>query len=305
MSDRTRARPAATISVDVDPVDLHLLGYGYRGLPPDPSVYTLALPRLADLFGRLGVRATFFVLGRDAPEHADVLRSLHSMGHEIASHSLDHPMPFVRVPRSHLTHQLVESRRLIEAACGAEVVGFRAPNWDVSPRAVLSLSEAGYLYDASAYPSLLLGLARGLLALKAEDPRAALRMRPWPWTLRRRPFMWRVGDREVFQFPISVSRWLRFPLYHTTRYLLPEWWFLRQLDAIARRGDALFYPLHGVDVLGLTEDSVDPRLARHPGMKEPLAAKLALLETSLRAIVERFEPMTYREQLARTTHTTR
>jgi peptidoglycan/xylan/chitin deacetylase (PgdA/CDA1 family) len=145
-------KPPATVSVDVDPVDLHLLGYGVRDLPPDPLVYTLALPRLAELFASVGVRATFFVLGRDAPVHADALRALQSMGHEIASHSLDHPMPFVRVPRSRLTHQLVESRRLIEAACGGQVVGFRAPNWDVSPRAVLSLSEAGYLYDASAYP---------------------------------------------------------------------------------------------------------------------------------------------------------
>src|SRR4029079_19633928 len=63
-------RPVALVSVDVDPVDLHLVGYGYRSLPPDPLVYTTALPRLLDCFGRCGVRATFFVVARDAPAHA-------------------------------------------------------------------------------------------------------------------------------------------------------------------------------------------------------------------------------------------
>jgi len=293
------SRPPATVSVDVDPVDLHLLGYGFLGLPADPLVYTAALPRLAEVFARCGVHATFFVVGRDAEAHAAILRALIAGGHEIASHSLSHPMPFVRVPRSRLVHELAESKQRLEAACGGEVVGFRAPNWDISPRAVISLAETGYRYDASAFPSPLLIPARALLALKAHDPRAALRMRPWPFTLHRQPFRWRDGSHEVFQFPISVTPWLRFLVYHTTRYLIGEKRFLKHLDGFARRGESLFYPLHAVDALGLTEDKVDTRLARHPGMEKSLADKLAMLEASLRPIAARFESLTYREQLDR------
>jgi hypothetical protein len=54
-----------------------------------------------------------------------------------------------------------------------------------------------------------------------------------------------------------------------------------------------------VDALGQKEDQVDERLSRHPGMEHALDFKLDLLDRTLRAIAERFEPVTYREQLAR------
>lgn len=293
------SRLTATVSVDVDPVDLHLLGYGFTGLPPDHVVYTAALPRLAEVFARARIHATFFVVGRDAATHAPALRALAAASHEIASHSLSHPMPFVRVPRSRLRHELLESRRLLGAAAGGEIVGFRAPNWDISPRAVITLAECGYRYDASAFPTLLQIPARLLLALKAGDPRVLVRMRPWPFTLRRHPFRWRDDGCEVWQFPISVTPRLGFPVYHTARYLLSERRFLGHLDGFVRRGETLFYPVHAVDALGLVEDRVDARLARHPGMEHPLGRKLALLESSLAAIAARFEPITYREQIVR------
>jgi len=287
------------VSVDVDPVDLHLLGYGVGGLPPDPLAYDTALPRLVELFARTGIHATFFVVGRDAAAYAAALRALEDGGHEVASHSHKHPMPFVRVPRSHLDYELQESKRVLEEATGRPVIGFRAPNWDVSDRAVASLAKAGYRYDASGFPTILQVPVRALLVLKASDPRTALRMRPWPFTLNRQPFRWRVGTDEVFQFPISVTPRTGFPIYHTTRYLLQERQYLHHLDGFAHRGEALFYPLHAVDALGLREDRVDARLARHPGMEHPLAYKLDLLERSLKAIAERFESVTYREHLGR------
>src|SRR4051812_10875952 len=48
------------LSVDVDPIDTHLAGYGIA-VPPCDVVYRTALPRCFDLFERLGARATFFV----------------------------------------------------------------------------------------------------------------------------------------------------------------------------------------------------------------------------------------------------
>ena len=293
------SRPLATVSVDVDPVDLHLLGYGYTDLPPDPLVYTRALPRLAEIFARHHVRATLFVVGRDAPANAGILRQLEDAGHEIASHSVEHPMPFVRVAMSRLRFQLAESRRILNAVCQHEVIGFRAPNWDVSPRALAPLVDAGYQYDASGFPSLFQVPVRLLLLLKSSDPIKTFRMRPWPWTLNRRPFRWTIGDKSLIQFPISVSPHLRFPIYHTTRYLMGERRFVRYVEGFARRQETFFYPLHAVDALGLSEDGVDPRLQRHPGLEHPLERKLALLDSSLGAIASRFECVPYRTLVER------
>jgi hypothetical protein len=292
-------RPLATVSVDVDTVDLHLLGYGFEGLPPDALVYTAALPRLLAIFARHGIRATFFVVARDGESQAAIIRRIEDEGHEIASHSLSHPMPFVRVPRSRLVHEVTESRRLLNTICRNEVIGFRAPNWDMSPRGHGPLVDAGYRYDASGFPSLFQVPVRLLLTAKSSNPRKTFRMRPWPWTLERLPFEWEIDGKCLIQFPISTSPRIRFPIYHTTRYVMGETWFVRHVEGFARRGEPFFYTLHGVDGLGLAEDAVDRRLERHPGLEYALADKLALLESSLAEIARRFDCVPYRDLVAR------
>ncbi|HTR96454.1 MAG TPA: polysaccharide deacetylase family protein [Candidatus Acidoferrales bacterium] len=290
-------RPAAVVSVDVDPVDLHLVGYGFRGLPPDPSIYVHAMPRLLDVLARCGIRATLFMVGRDAEAQAAIVGGAVAAGHEIASHTWSHPIGFASLPVERQLHELADSKRALERAGGREVVGFRAPNFDMNAAAAARLAAAGYRYDASAYPSPMLVPARALLALKGRNPLGVLAMRPWPFTWRRTPFTWRLSGGSLREFPLAVTPGLRVPVYHTLRYYSDERRFGPQLDAFARRGELLSYVLHAVDALGLVEDGIDPRLHKHPGMDRALGPKLALLERSLRAVAERFDPMTYAELL--------
>jgi peptidoglycan/xylan/chitin deacetylase (PgdA/CDA1 family) len=290
-------RPIATISIDVDPVDLHLIGYGFPGLPPDPLAYAAGLPRLAAAFARHGMRATFFCVGRDAAAHAAELRNLAVAGHEIASHTWSHPIGFAGLPPAKQLAELADSRRALSEASGADVVGFRAPNFDMRASVVPRLVAAGYRYDASAYPSLLLLPARAVLAMKSSHPGQVLAMRPWPFTWNRMPYTWRVDGAEIREFPVAMTPGLRLPIYHTMRWVASERSFESAVEGFARRGEPLSYVLHAVDALGQAEDHVDPRLARHPGMDRPLAAKLAMLDRTLAAIASRFDVRTYAEQL--------
>ena len=291
------SRPAAVVSVDVDPVDLHLVGYGFPGLPRDPLVYTTALPRLLDLFARCAVNATLFMVGRDAEAQEHGIRIAAAAGHEIASHTWSHPLGFASLPVARQEHELADSRLALEAASGRRVVGFRAPNFDMNSAAAARLLDAGYRYDASAYPTPMMLPARAVLALKSSDPWAVLAMRPWPFTWRREPYDWEVRGGTLREFPVAVTPLLRMPVYHTLRYFSDDRRFESQLDGFVRRGETLSYVMHAVDVLGLAEDSVDPRLGKHPGMDRPLAAKLALLERSLRAIAARFDSRPYADLL--------
>jgi peptidoglycan/xylan/chitin deacetylase (PgdA/CDA1 family) len=291
------SRPVAVVSVDVDPVDLHLVGYGVTGLPPDPRVYEHALPRLLEVFERCGVRATLFTVGRDAAARSDVIRAAAAAGHEIASHTWSHPIGFASLPPERQVSELAESRAALEAASGGRVVGFRAPNFDMNANAAARLLEAGYRYDASAYPSPMLFPARAVLALKSADPLGVIAMRPWPFTWRRMPYDWRVRGGVLREFPVAMTPFLRMPVYHTLRYYSDDRRFLSQLGVFERRGELLCYVLHGVDALGLVEDRVDPRLGKHPGMDRTLAFKLALLERTMRAIAERFDSRTYADLL--------
>ncbi|MFN8586475.1 MAG: polysaccharide deacetylase family protein [Candidatus Eisenbacteria bacterium] len=289
------SRPRAIVSVDVDPVDLHLIGYGFTGLPADPLVYTHALPRLLDVFAKCGVRATLFLVGRDAAAHAGALRAAAEAGHEIASHTHSHPIGFAGLGRVRQEQELGDSKRGLEAATGATVIGFRSPNFDMNAGVVPVLAGLGYRYDASAYPTPMLVPARLVLATKSADPMRVLAMRPWPFTWKREPHDWTAGGATIREFPLAVTPSLRMPVYHTLRYFSDDASFAAQLDGFAARGDTLSYALHAVDVLGLREDSVDGRLAKHPGMDRKLAFKLELLERSLKAIAARFDVVTYAE----------
>jgi peptidoglycan/xylan/chitin deacetylase (PgdA/CDA1 family) len=287
------ARPAATISVDVDPVDLHLLGYGFSGLAPDPLVYRVAVPRLIERFANAGVRGTFFVVGRDAASQRDALRALTAAGHEVASHSHSHPLSLASLPDEALRNELVTSRAALSEASASDVVGFRAPNFDMNRRTLRALVASGFRYDASAYPTPLLLPMRMVLALKSADPAKVLRLTLWPFTLNRAPHTLE-GLRE---FPLSVTPSARLPVYHTARYFMEEARFHAQIEGFATRGESLSYVLHAVDVLGLAEDQVDVRLSAHPGMRRPLGEKIAMLDRALETIARRFDAQTFAARL--------
>jgi peptidoglycan/xylan/chitin deacetylase (PgdA/CDA1 family) len=290
-------RPSATVSVDIDPVDLHLHGYGVRGLAPDRLVYTHALPRLLEAFARHGVRATLFVVARDADAQRDALRAALAAGHEVASHSLTHPIGLARLGDAALAREVGESKRALEAATATPVTGFRAPQFDMDGRALAALADAGYAYDASGCPSQIVIDTRIAMLLLGPDRIAPLRLRWLPFTWRRRPYVHRTRGRAIHEFPLSVTPLERKPLHHSLRRRLTDGKFRRVLGGYVWRREPISYLMHAADVLGLAEDGVDRRMGRWSGMRRPLAAKLDLLDRTLREIAQRFDCVPYRDRL--------
>jgi peptidoglycan/xylan/chitin deacetylase (PgdA/CDA1 family) len=105
---------------------------------PDPE----ATPRVLDVLAHAGVPATFFVIGREAERHPDLVRRMAAEGHAVGSHSYSHPA------REDLT-----SRELTdEAARGAGVVAgilgkppplYRPPRGKVTAADLWRLWRAG------------------------------------------------------------------------------------------------------------------------------------------------------------------
>jgi hypothetical protein len=290
-------RPVATLSVDVDPVDVHLAGYGYDDASDDGLIYRTAVPRLLDLLGERDLRATIFFIGRDAASQAPLLRRIVDAGHEVASHSMSHPVGLTPLGRADRDRELRESRLRLQDATGRAILGFRAPNWDVDRGLWADLVAAGYRYDASAYPSLFHLPARVTQALRSRDRGRVLRMRPLPVSFRRETHWIATPNGRLLEFPVSVAPRSTVPIYHTLRYV----WLGRGMDGhiagYASRGEALSYALHAVDVLGLDEDGVDARLRRHPGMDRSRDAKVALVRSTIDGIADRFAVRTYAERL--------
>lgn len=289
----------AVISCDLDTVDRHLHGYGIHDTRRCDLIYRKALPRLIELLAELDIRATLFVIGEDAGRQRGLLRSLVAAGHEIASHSMSHPEPFRVLDDEALRYEVAQSRAVLTEASGVDVIGFRAPGWDVDQRVLDALCAGGYLYDASVFPSPALFLNRVAMFLKSRSKASLFRMELLGLGSRA-PHRRRGGDADLIEFPVAVSRWVRFPVYHTLAYLVPGRVFDRALDAMLRERLAFGYQFHAVDLLDLERDGVDARLARHPGMRLPLERKVELLRAMLSRVKANRLLVTYRQAVNET-----
>lgn len=110
--------------------------------------------RLLDLLEEHGVRATFFFLGWVARREPALVRLVHEAGHEVASHGMSHAMAQELGPQR-FRAEARESKTLLEDLVGAQVRGFRASTFSVTPAtrwAFEILAEEGYEYDSSVFP---------------------------------------------------------------------------------------------------------------------------------------------------------
>jgi polysaccharide deacetylase family protein (PEP-CTERM system associated) len=110
--------------------------------------------RLLDVFDEVGVRATFFVLGWIAGRSPELVRTIASRGHEIASHGYNHQLLYTLTP-TQFREDVREAKAELEQTIGRPVIGFRAPSYSVTATSLWALDvliEEGYLYDASIFP---------------------------------------------------------------------------------------------------------------------------------------------------------
>lgn len=97
-----------------------------------------------DALAALGAPATFFVLGRQAERHPDLVARIAAEGHQLASHGYDHGILVFRGPR-HVRQQLRRTARAVEAAApGALTRLFRAPHGYRGPFTALAARREGY-----------------------------------------------------------------------------------------------------------------------------------------------------------------
>jgi len=95
-----------------------------------------------DLLDRLGVPATFFLIGSSAAALPDVTREYLRRGHQVASHGYDHTR-FTKLGRRALLDQCART----EQALGGQTTGrpwVRPPHGAMDPGSLLTLLAAGY-----------------------------------------------------------------------------------------------------------------------------------------------------------------
>jgi peptidoglycan/xylan/chitin deacetylase (PgdA/CDA1 family) len=88
----------------------------------DDGPQTVYTPKVLNVLARHHAKATFFVLGREAAAHPDLVELERSLGHHVGNHTWDHPM------LTHLTPQRVHE----EIFSGVESKCFRPPYRDTN-----------------------------------------------------------------------------------------------------------------------------------------------------------------------------
>lgn len=292
--------PLACVSVDLDAIECYFRIHALPGPPPESARFAIlrrCLPRLAELFARHGVRATWFVVGRDLEEDAEGRRTLAALareGHELANHSWSHPYDLVRLGRPAIADEIDRAHGALADATGGEApVGFRAPGYEVSGDVIQLLVERGYRYDSSAFASVPYYAAKAAVmgAMRVLGRRSGSILGS-PSVLRspRHPYQpapdrpYRRGPAPILEIPMAVTPWLRLPVIGTWLVTVPDW-LRRRLVAASLGGPIFNLELHGIDVADADADGIPPALvARQHDLRWPAARKLAALDASLREL---------------------
>ena len=105
---------------------------------PDPA----STPAFLDLLDRLGVRATFFLLGSQLPGRAGLARRIVAEGHEVAVHGWRH-RPHLLQPPWQVAADLARACDRISAAAGVRPRFWRPPNGILSGAGLLAARRHG------------------------------------------------------------------------------------------------------------------------------------------------------------------
>ena len=105
---------------------------------PHPTVTPLVLERLA----LRGIRATFFVLGRNVLRHRSTLRQIHAAGHRIGNHSLTHPR-FGHLDYRAIRREILHCQHAVEDVLGIAPTEFRPPYGRITPSVVFAARQTG------------------------------------------------------------------------------------------------------------------------------------------------------------------
>jgi len=172
-------------------ITVDLEDWGQAVIDPDCPVTPHVvdnLRRVLDLLNKLGVRATFFALGKVCERFPDLLPAVRDAGHEIASHGYGHQLVHHLTPEA-FERDVRRSIEIIEAQTGCRPSGYRAPAFSITGKSLWApavLADLGFRYSSSVFP--MRGRRYGL-------PQAP-----------REPFRW--PDCNLIEFPMTTLRLL-------------------------------------------------------------------------------------------------
>lgn len=90
-----------------------------------PGKYT---QQIAEFLYEQDIQAAFFVVGKYAHHHPDILQKIASLGHLIGNHTYEHPdMPYYLSVSGDVHNQILRTDAVIKNFCDQDIIYFRSP----------------------------------------------------------------------------------------------------------------------------------------------------------------------------------
>jgi len=270
-----------TIQVDLDGMRILLGNRGYESFSRHDYIFNAeTVSRFLALFDTYGIKATFFVVGKDLLDEAKkkIVLEIAERGHEIANHSMNHGLNFGKLTRKEKEREIKEAEDIIGDTVGARPAGFRAPNFDIDEATLEILEEKGYAYDSSILPSYLFSNKNihGFSPISPYHPS--------------RKNIWRKGRMRIVEASVSTVPVIRAP-YHSSFVIAAHNFNMGSL--VFRAGFFLTrmmklplnYVFHAAE---LADFNPDRRLSYYQGLKMPLKKRYEMISLILKNITENF-----------------
>lgn len=227
-------RGQAVLSIDLESFT-HTPAYrNAKGTLKRHDLGISAISSILSVLDRYNAKATFFVVSELAERQPHLINRVADAGHEIASHTRTH-RHLSNLNSQDIHQELQASREKLASVSGTEVIGFRAPSFDLAPNHFDEVATTGYRYDSSVVPSRRIpGWYGGEFDILEPGPVDRLGS---PADLTEIP----IGVMPGVRLPLSGA-WLRFFGIHYT---------LLGMDLLARREIApvlYFHPWEFVDL---------------------------------------------------------
>jgi hypothetical protein len=291
----------ATVQVDVDGLDILLKHHGQPSQQEKDYIFLSGLPRFLDLFDRWGVKATFFIVGRDLQdkEKMKILERLVAAGHEVGNHTMSHPASLSSLSAEEQEREIAQCEDLCEEVLGVKPIGFRAPNFDVDERTTAILRQRGYIYDSSVlampYAPFLRWCKTRIAPIKGAKTlylgRAAFGLAPLrPYWLADET-LWKRGNSSLIEVPVTTMPFLRLPFHASFNLALRSFGMGNVLFNVGygfawRTKTPINYVFH---VCELAEMGDDQRLASHWGLSLPVEKRIQVADEQLKKITSRYD----------------
>ena len=98
---------------------------------------------ILEILEEYGVKATFFVIGKNAEAHPDRVREIHEAGHEIGNHTWSHRY-LTKMNADEIREELGKTEAVLTGICGEKPVVFRPPGGYWSEESVGVVESMGY-----------------------------------------------------------------------------------------------------------------------------------------------------------------